>query len=260
MTNLTFPHLRQVVSGYQSQESWKKVYIPVVSSRNNVFLFQITSLFCSLALSPLVTMATVKEMKTATASTKHPYAHPLDQLSGDEVIRVGQIVRQSKPSMNLVFNTITLKEPPKPVMMSYLGWDTSKPRITHVEREALVVILERPSMKCFEAIVSLDSETVKSFKYIPDVQPILTMDDMFEVEAIVVKDEKVIAECRELGITDMSQVFNDPWAIARHVSYPGREKRLMQALMYMRTCEDDNQYAHPLDFVPIIGKLGRIAL
>ena len=200
---------------------------------------------------------TTKEMKTATAATinKRPYAHPLDQLTGDEVVHVAQIVRGVKAGMNFVFNTITLKEPPKPVMMSFLGWDTSKPRVTQVEREAFVIILEKESMNVYEAVVSLDSETIKSWKYVPDVQPILTMDEMFEVEELVLKDEGVRAECRELGIKDMSQVFSDPWAIARHVNYPGRSKRMMQALMYMRTCEDDNQYAHPLDFIPIIGKI-----
>ncbi|KAI7859415.1 copper amine oxidase [Circinella umbellata] len=203
-------------------------------------------------------------MKTATAATisKRPYAHPLDQLTGDEVVQVSQIVRGVKAGMNFVFNTITLKEPPKSAMMSFLGWDTSKPRVTQIEREAFVIILEKESMNVYEAVVSLDSETIKSWKYVPDVQPILTMDEMFEVEELVLKDEGVQAECRELGIKDMSQVFSDPWAIARHVNYPGRSKRMMQALMYMRTCEDDNQYAHPLDFIPIIdlGKMKVVAI
>lgn len=196
-------------------------------------------------------MAAVKEMKTATASS---YAHPLDSLSSEEITLVAQITRQAKPQLNMVFNTITLQEPEKKKMMSYLGWNTEGPRVTAIEREALVVAMERPSMKVFEGVVSLTTGKLKSWTFVPDVQPILTMDDMFEVEELVVKDERVIAECRELGITDMSQVFNDPWAIARHVNYPGRSKRLMQALMYMRTCEEDNQYAHPLDFVPIVGK------
>lgn len=191
------------------------------------------------------------ELKAATAATQRH--HPLDQLSGDEIIQVADIVRNAKPEINIIFNTITLKEPPKALMLSYLGWDTTKPRVAHIEREALVVALERPSMKCYEAVVSLDKKAVKSWKHVPDVQPILTLDEMFQVEELVRKDERVQAECRALGITDMTQVFNDPWAIARHVRYPGRERRLMQAFMYIRTCEDDNQYAHPLDFVPIIG-------
>ncbi|KAI8379319.1 copper amine oxidase [Radiomyces spectabilis] len=190
-------------------------------------------------------------MKTVTAATNQQ-VHPFDQLTGDEIMLVADIVRKEKSDMNIIFNTITLQEPPKYLMMSYLGWDRTRPRIEHVEREALVVAIEKPSMRCYEAVVSLDSQTVKSWSYMPDVQPILTMDDMFEVEELVIKDPRVQAECRELGIHDMSQVFADPWAIARHVTHKGRDKRLMQALMYMRTCEDDNQYAHPLDFVPII--------
>jgi primary-amine oxidase len=200
-------------------------------------------------------MSTVKEMKTVTASTTTQRVHPFDQLSADEIIQVAQITRQAKPNIDFVFNTITLKEPKKSIMLSYLGWDNSKPRVTKVEREALVICLEKVTMKCYEAIVSLSNNALKSWTYIPDVQPMLTMDEMFEVEELVIKDEKVRQECLELGITDMSSVFSDPWAIARHISHPGREKRLMQALMYMRTCEDDNQYAHPLDFVPIVGKL-----
>ncbi|KAK4517236.1 uncharacterized protein ATC70_000568 [Mucor velutinosus] len=207
-------------------------------------------------------MSTVKEMKTVTASTLSKDVHPFDQLSGDEIIHVAAITRQAKADVDFVFNTITLKEPKKDVMLSYLGWDTSKPRVTNVEREALVVALEKKTMKCYEGVVSLSANKLKSWTYIPDVQPILTMDEMFEVEELVIKDEKVRQECLELGITDMSCVFSDPWAIARHVAHPGREKRMMQALMYMRTCEDDNQYAHPLDFVPIVdlGKMEVIAI
>lgn len=200
-------------------------------------------------------MSTVKEMKTVTASTLSKDVHPFDHLSGDEIVQVATIARQAKADVDFVFNTITLKEPKKEIMLSYLGWDNSRPRVTNVEREALVIALEKKTMKCYEGVVSLSSNKLKSWEYIPDVQPILTMDEMFEVEELVIKDEKVRLECLELGITDMSTVFSDPWAIARHVAHPGREKRMMQALMYMRTCEDDNQYAHPLDFVPIIGKL-----
>lgn len=199
-------------------------------------------------------MTITETSKPTTALKPNQETHPFDQLSADEIVKVARITRQAQPRINFVFNTITLKEPNKAVMLSYLGWDTSRPRITKVEREALVIALEKRTMKCFEAVVSLTKNKLKSWNYIPDVQPIFTMDEMFEVEQLVLRDERVAQECRELGINDMSLVFADPWAIARHVKYSGSGKRLMQSLMYMRTAEDDNQYAHPLDFVPIIGK------
>lgn len=195
---------------------------------------------------------TMAAVSTFSSTTKE--IHPLDPLTADEIAEVAAITRQAQPSIDYVFNTISLKEPSKPVMLSYLGWDTSKPRVTQVEREALVIALEKKTVKCYEAIVSLTQKKLISWTYVPDVQPILTPDELIEVEKVIIQDEKIIQECRELGITDMSFVFADPWAVARHVDNPTREKRLMQAFMYMRTCEDDNQYAHPLDFVPVIGK------
>ncbi|KAI8989332.1 copper amine oxidase [Pilobolus umbonatus] len=176
--------------------------------------------------------------------------HPLEQLSSKEISLVTSIVKKEKSHMNLIFNTITLKEPPKDIMMAFLGWSTKK--VAKVEREALVILIEQVTGKCFEVIVSLNKKRINSWKHVHGVQPILTMDEMFAVEKMILKDERVIAECRSLGINDMSMVFNDPWAIARHLRYSGTEKRMMQAFMYMRTCEDDNQYAHPLDFVPIV--------
>ncbi|KAG0761038.1 hypothetical protein G6F60_003551 [Rhizopus arrhizus] len=178
--------------------------------------------------------------------------HPLDQLTVDEIARVTAIVHQAMPKIDIVFNTITLKEPRKELMLSFLGWDTTQPRVTHVEREALVVALEKKTMKCFEGTICLSLGKLTAWKHVPDVQPILTVEDMIDIEKVILKSDKVRQECSELGIVDMSSVFADPWAVGRHLSYPGREKRLMQAFVYMRTSEEDNQYAHPLDFVPIV--------
>lgn len=147
--------------------------------------------------------------------------HPLEQLSEDEICREAPIVREEKPDMQFVFNTITLKEPPYQLMLSFLGWPRSGAAANDVDHEALVVIVEKPSMKCYEGVVSLTKKKLNDWKYIPNVQPMLTLDDMFEVEALVLKDPRVIEECKLLGITDMSTVFNDPWAIARHVKYTG---------------------------------------
>ncbi|KAI7861384.1 copper amine oxidase [Spinellus fusiger] len=189
----------------------------------------------------------------STYPMKEPACHhPLDQLTAKEITRVANIVQQSNPDMNIIFNTITLKEPSKELMLSFLGWNTKESRVNHIEREAITIVLEKPSMKCYKGVVSLDFDLLKTFKCVPDVQPLLTTDDMFEIEKIVIADKGVIAECRELGVHDMSMIIADPWAIARHSAYKDRTNRLAQALMYMRTCENDNQYAHPLDFVPII--------
>ncbi|CAM0137855.1 peroxisomal copper amine oxidase [Umbelopsis sp. WA50703] len=184
-----------------------------------------------------------------TKSTSNP--HPLDPLSTDEVIQTATLIRESRgEDSKFIFNTITLREPNKDIMLAYLGWDKETPKPETVERESFVIIIERPSGHVYEAIVSLTENKVKSWLHMKGVQPIITFDEMAEVEELINKDPKVAAECAELGITDMSKVYCDPWAIGRHVE--GAERRVMQGLMYYRLSEDDNQYAHPLDFVPII--------
>lgn len=183
------------------------------------------------------------------------HIHPFDQLTGDEIIRVASIVRKHDTSNNYIFNTITLKEPNKKHMVSFLGWDNSEPRVVSVEREAFVIVLEKETTKFFEGTVSLTSGLVKLWKYVPDVQAIFTLEEMLAVNNLVATDEKVRLECLELGIADMSQVFADPWSVARHNDYPGRGTRIMNALLYTRNSEEDNQYAHPLDFVVIVGKV-----
>lgn len=95
---------------------------------------------------------------------------------------------------------------------------------------------------------------------VPDVQAIFTLEEMLAVNNLVTTDEKVRLEGLELGITDMSQVFANPWSVARHNDYPGRGTRIMNALLYTRTSEEDNQYAHTLGFVAIVGKVNAFFL
>ncbi|KAH2057347.1 hypothetical protein KXX03_008193, partial [Aspergillus fumigatus] len=48
----------------------------------------------------------------------------------------------------------------------------------------------------------------------------------------------------------MSQVYFDAWAIGIDERW-GRDRRLQQGLPYYRREPEDNQYAHPLDFIVI---------
>lgn len=71
---------------------------------------------------------------------------------------------------------------------------------------------------------------------------------------------RILAEVYD--VTDMDLVCCDPWGI--HMDPIGGNTRCMQCFMYMRSCAADNQYAHPLDMLPIIdlntGKIVRIEM
>ena len=77
-------------------------------------------------------------------------------------------------------------------------------------------------------------------------------------------DPGVAAALKErYGITDVSLLVCDPWSI--HIATPafpplhwrdddgtGIAPRLVQCFLYMRDHPDDNQYAHPIDLLPVV--------
>ncbi|KAI8141003.1 copper amine oxidase [Fennellomyces sp. T-0311] len=174
--------------------------------------------------------------------------HPLDNVSADEIRRIVDIIQKERGNVNFVFNTITLKEPPRELMMAHFGWDRTKLKPAEIEREALVILIDRPSGLVHEVTVSLTKNAITDWKKIQGQQPTISVFEMIEAEQAMRADKQIIAECAKLGITDMSTVFIDPWGIG-HSDIKG--KRLVQAIMYLRTSPDDNQYAHPLDIHPL---------
>ncbi|GAO20089.1 hypothetical protein UVI_02063970 [Ustilaginoidea virens] len=71
------------------------------------------------------------------------------------------------------------------------------------------------------------------------------------MERVARTDPRVIKVCAEIGITDMSKVYLDAWAIGVDDRW-GFERRLQQGLPYYRASGLDNQYAHPLDFTVVV--------
>ncbi|KAJ5496689.1 copper amine oxidase [Penicillium fimorum] len=168
----------------------------------------------------------------------------LDPLSAAEISQTSTIIRASSKS-EVKFNSITLLEPPKAEYVAFR--DAGGPRPT---RRSLSIVIPRGTQQVVEVTVNLVSQKVESWREIKDVMPILTLEDLDVVEKISRVDPQVIKACNELGITDMSKVFFDGWAIGVDERW-GFERRLQQALAYYRTSPLDNQYAHPLDFTVI---------
>jgi Cu2+-containing amine oxidase len=56
---------------------------------------------------------------------------------------------------------------------------------------------------------------------------------------------------KERGLEDLSLVVCDPWSV--HLAPDDLATcKLIQLFMYFRTEPNDNHYAHPLDFTPIV--------
>ena len=162
--------------------------------------------------------------------------HPLDPLSFEEIRTVGSIVRKARQDEDTkyIFSSVALKEPPKKQVLAYLQ-DADSNGLDPPDREALVILIDRPSGLINEIIVSLTQRSITKWEKLQGVQPTQHPEEMLEAEKIMIKDEQVIEECRELGITDMSTVYVDPWAVGYYYADPKEPKqdkrRIMQGLM-----------------------------
>lgn len=131
--------------------------------------------------------------------------HPFDPLTSAEIDTVVRLVRKEHGQLN--FNAVTLYEPRKAQMLQWLANPEGTPR---PPRAADVVAIS-PGGKLYDGIVDLDKNEVVEWKHTPNAQPLITMEDLQEVEHIVRKDSKVIEQCTILGIPphDMKKVYCD---------------------------------------------------
>lgn len=183
--------------------------------------------------------------------------HPLDPLTAEEITLAAEACKSHASALGILeslrFNTITLKEPTKAELLKF---EMDQNQMSVPLRAAFCILENPPKLGAIEVVVSLDRKKgqsceVISWESIPDVQPLATPDDCFEAENIVKSDKEVIDLLKEkYNINDLSKVVCDPWSV-HNPPFPNR--RMIQAFMYVHgESVEDNAYARPIDFVPII--------
>lgn len=142
---------------------------------------------------------------TFQVSATAPPPHPLDPLSTSEIDTTVSLIREKYAPIN--FNAVSLHEPRKAEM---LAWLQNPEKAARPARCAEVVCIA-PQGKVYDGIVDLNKKEIVAWKYTPGVQPIITMEELQEVEYVVRKDPKVIEQCGILGIPpeDMDKVYCD---------------------------------------------------
>ena len=187
----------------------------------------------------------MKQLVQHVTNTAGP-SHPLDPLSLLEIEAAVTTLRAAHGK--LFYNAVTLLEPPKAEMVKWLADTENAPRPA---RKADIVCIGTDG-KVYDGLVNLTTGAVEGWEHTPNVQPLITMEDLQAVESVCRKDPKVIEQCGIVGIPpeEMHKVYCDPWTIGFDERF-GNSVRLQQALMYYRPHVDDSQYSYPLDFCPI---------
>ena len=134
--------------------------------------------------------------------------HPLDPLTADEIEQSVQLIKSELKTTNFIYNSITLKEPPKSVLLPYLDGAYE----SEIPRKALTILIDKSCGKVKEVVVNISAGTVESIVELPPgKQPTLTPEDCFDAERIAKADETVKERCRLLGNENMDLVVADPW-------------------------------------------------
>ncbi|XP_037032511.1 copper amine oxidase 1-like [Bradysia coprophila] len=182
--------------------------------------------------------------------------HPLDPLTTVEISKSSGLIREKHPNKNgWIFNSITLLEPPKNVLLPFLSKEVELNRkdMVSIPRKSFTILIEKGTGKVYEAVINLSDDTIERFDAVPSgFQPTLTPEDCIEAEKICKSNSEVQLRCLRLGLEDMDLVVGDPWSIGYNGEPEFASKRAVQLFMYARMFPEDNHYAHPLDFVVVV--------
>ncbi|PWN47568.1 hypothetical protein IE53DRAFT_244019 [Violaceomyces palustris] len=207
--------------------------------------------------------------------------HPLDPLTPEEISAASLIARShfaARTSVKaLKFASSLLINPPKAAVLYALGLPL--PRGSKMDartaKQALVrrvecQIIDEITGDAYEVKLALASNLphpgptgkyspssagllgkVESVKKLPvGMQPGLTPEEVNEAEEILRADPRICAIAREVGI-EPHQLYADGWSIGYDDRFDP-SIRLQQCLVYARKSDEENLYAHPMDFYPVI--------
>jgi primary-amine oxidase len=178
--------------------------------------------------------------------------HPLDPLAAEEITEAVAILRAGRPLGNRVlFETVVLNEPTKDAVLGFRDGDP-------MSREAFIVLLDRDAAATYEAVVSLTERAVVSFKHIPDAQPRVMYDELFECGAIARANPNFQKAMERRGITDLDLVMIDPWPAGNFGVEEEKGRRLVVGRCWLRTSPHDNGYARPIEGVTVLVDLNKM--
>ncbi|XVH32873.1 primary-amine oxidase [Haloferacaceae archaeon DSL9] len=120
--------------------------------------------------------------------------HPIDPLTAAEIEAARDVVRDAKsPSDRTHFMRLELREPSKDARRAFEDGG-ERP-----EREAFVVLRDSDQRTTYEAIVSLDEETVTSWKELSNTQPAMMGEEFVGVQDAVTANPEFRAAVEKRG-------------------------------------------------------------
>lgn len=169
--------------------------------------------------------------------------NPLNPLSAAEINTAVDIAKKSdnyKPGFR--FTEVSVKAPPKDQVWNFAltGQNVAQPR------EASIVVLDGKHV--IEALVDLDTKTLKSWKPIEGAHGMVLLDDFATVQSAVESSPEYAQALAKRGINDVKKVVATPLTVGYFDGKDGlaQDKRLLKIVSYLNT-GDGNYWAHPIE-------------
>jgi primary-amine oxidase len=171
--------------------------------------------------------------------TQRGERHPLDPLTGDEIVAASTLVRTSgRVGDTLRFAYVGLDEPTKAELAG-----VNAP----IPRRVRMVVVPGPDIGVVEVVVDLDRGEITSWVERADLRPALLFEDSLVAIVALREHPDWQAALARRGITDPDQVQIDPWP-AGSFGVPHEEgRRLTRCIAYYREHPTDNGYGRPLE-------------
>ncbi|QLC35349.1 primary-amine oxidase (plasmid) [Halarchaeum sp. CBA1220] len=166
-------------------------------------------------------------------------SHPLDPLTPEEIEVAAEILKaETDVTSDATYHSIVLEEPPKAVVRNFDGDG-------QFDREAFLVVREEKAT--YEATVSLTDETCLNIEHVEDVEPAITPNEVDAAEEVVKSDPDWQAAAAKRGVEDFELAIVDPWPASGFEPDGFEDRRLVRGLSWIRTEEEDNGYARPIE-------------
>ncbi|KAF6795054.1 copper amine oxidase [Colletotrichum sojae] len=174
-------------------------------------------------------------------------SHPFDPLIPQEISQAADIIRGQGGNGQIFFRAISLAEPPKKEMITFLDGEHAG-NLDLVRPARCARVQAYVDKELHEFVVDLDAATVASDTPLPGRHSYIDTEFMAQVAAACLADPKVQQEIETSKLPEGATVVVEPWAYATD-GMKDMTDRWTMAWFYMRLSDnpDANYYAYPLD-------------
>ncbi|EHA52316.1 peroxisomal copper amine oxidase [Pyricularia oryzae 70-15] len=175
-------------------------------------------------------------------------SHPFDPLGPQEIAHAASIVRKAHVDSQLAFRAITLQEPAKDEMITFLEAEASSKTSSNKRPDRLARVQVFVQNMLHDIIVNLDAEEIVKNEKLVGRHSFSDTVFMQNVAEATLADPRVQDEIKQLDLPGGATVIVEPWSYATDGENDMTE-RVAMAWFYMRLSDHDdaNYYAYPLD-------------